>query len=384
MNPVKIISILLLTISSLQAKALFSDTLVVIFDRQSFVRGDNIEMEVYTEPYSSNRSAQTLHLWIDNVKTGQRWKYRYPYIKGRYKFSLKINDSIPNGTYAFNFLVQKNFLAIKGKLKNATAQDKEINYFARAGNRQPVIDGAALQPGGFFEINNFYFTDSLFFGFSPVQKSKENKFKIALETPIDSVFTPEASATEFITVGSVEAQTTPIDSIKYNYVFSEVSRKDKELLKEVILTTKEKNKRKAFEEKNVSGLFESENSITIDFYDSDELNGYTDIYSYLATKMPGLRVETNPENGQPLLYWRNEKTDIYVDEFVDTDFSPYTISMQDIEMIKIFRPGTRLGLDGLGGSVAIYTKKNSSRPGNKLGNYSFYVKGYTQKNTEWK
>jgi len=53
-------------------------------------------------------------------------------------------------------------------------------------------------------------------------------------------------------------------------------------------------------------------------------------------------------------------------------------------MVKIFSPGSRLGLDGFGGSVAIYTRRMSSRPGNKLSNYSFYVKGYTQKNAEWK
>jgi hypothetical protein len=384
MKPVKIISILLFALTSLQAKAVTADTLVVIFDRQNFVQGDSIEIEVYTEPYKNNQPAQTLHLWIDNIKTGQRWKYRYPYLKGRYKFALKINDSIPNGVYAFNFLLQNKFLAVHGKLKNATEEEKTVNFLAKAKNKPPVIDGVALQPGGYFEINDLYFTDSLFFGFSPVQKSKENRFKISLETPIDSAFTPESAITEFITVGTEETKNAPKDAVKYAYVFSAAGKKDKQLLEEVILKTKEKNKRKMYEEENVSGLFDSENAVTLDFYDSDELTGYTDIYSYLVTKMPGLRIETNPENGQPLLYWRNEKTDIYVDEFADTDFSPYSISMQDIEMIKIYRPGNRMGLDGLGGSVAIYTKKRSTRPGNKLSNYSFYVKGYTQKNAQWR
>jgi hypothetical protein len=280
--------------------------------------------------------------------------------------------------------LQKRFLTIKGKLSNGTDKDKEINYFVRSGKRPPIIDGAALQPGGYFEINDLYYTDSLFFGFSPAQKSKENRFKISLETPIDSAFIPETAVTEFITVGTEKTQNASNDAIKYNYVFSVVSKKDKELLEELVLKTKVKTKRKKFEEENVSGLFDSENSITLDFYENDELNSYTDIYSYLVTKIPSLRIETNPENGQPLLYWRNDKTDIYVDEFADTDFSPYSISMQDIEMIKIYRPGNRMGLDGLGGSVAIYTKRRSIRPGNKLSNYSFYVKGYTPKNAEWK
>lgn len=380
----KTFSLLVFVLVAFAIKAAASDTLVVIFDKQQFVQGDSIEMEVYTDPFRADLPAQTLHLWIDNVKTGQRWKFRYPFIKGRYKFSVKISDSIPNGAYAFNFMLQQKFLAVKGLVKNAGNQDKEINYLARSGNRPPVIDGAALQPGGWFEINNLYFTDSLFFGFSPVEKSKENKLKIAIETPLDSVFVPESLTTEFITIGKIETQIPFSDTVKNNYVFIEADKKDKSLLKEVVVQTKVKTKRKTFEEENVSGLFDAENSITLDFYDSDELTNYTDVYSYLVAKIPGLRTETNPENGQPLLYWRNDKTDIYVDEFIDTDFSPYSISVQDIEMIKIYRPGTRMVLDGLGGSVAIYTKRRSTRPGNKLSNYSFYVKGYTPKSAAWK
>ncbi len=377
----KVFSILLFVLSAFAAKGTTSDTLVVIFDKQQFVQGDSIEMEVYSEPFKSNQPAQTLHLWIDNIKTGQRWKFRYPYLKGRYKFSLKISDSIPDGLYAFYFLVQNKFLAVKGTLKNPGEADKAINYMATAKNRVPIIDGVELDAAGSFKIENLFYTDSVYFGFSPAKKSKINPLKVSLETALDSTFIPESSIAELITIGY--AVPIPVDYVGNN-IISSLNRRQKDLLKEVVVQTKTKTKRKQFEEQNVSGLFDSENSITLDFYDSDELNGYTDIYSYLVTKMPGLRIQTNPENGQPLLYWRNDKTDIYVDEFADTDFSPYSISMQDIEMIKIYRPGNRMGLDGLGGSVAIYTKRRSNRPGNKLSNYSFYVKGYTQKNAEWK
>ena len=135
MKTVRIIFTLFLLLSFVQTKAAANDTLVVILDKQNFVQGDSIEMEVYAEPFNANQPAQTLHLWIDNIKTGQRWKFRYPFVKGRYKFSIKINDSIPNGTYAFNFLLQKKFLAVKGKLKNAGDDDKAVNYMAISKNK---------------------------------------------------------------------------------------------------------------------------------------------------------------------------------------------------------------------------------------------------------
>jgi hypothetical protein len=384
MAPVKIISILLFALFFLQVRGMASDTLVVIFDKQNFVQGDSIEMEVYTEPYMTNLPAQTLHLWIDNVKTGQRWKYRYPFLKGRYKFSLKINDSIPDGVYAFNFLLQQKFLAIKGKLKNAEAGDKEINYMATAKNKAPIIDGVPIESDGSFKIDNLFYTDSSYFGFSPPQKSKVNPLRIAIETPIDSAFTAEATTTEFIIISADEKLIAQKDAVVNQYVFSVQNKKDKELLKELVLRTKAKSKREKFENENVSALFSSDNAKTIDFYENDELKNYTDIFSYLTANIAGMTTINDSETGRQFLYWRNEKVNIFVDEFFDSDFSGNSISVQDIEMVKIFSPGSRLGIDGFGGSLAIYTRRFSSRPGNRLSNYSFYVKGYSKKNEVWK
>ena len=378
----KAISVIVCMLSAIAVKANAADTLVVIFDKQNFVQGDSIEMEVYTEPFRADQPAQTLHLWIDNIKTGQRWKFRYPFLKGRYKFSIKINDSIPNGTYAFNFLLQKKFLAVHGKLKNADYEDKAVNYIATTKNKAPIIDGAELDDNGSFKIDNLFYTDSVYFGFSPVQKSKANKLKIAIETPIDSAFTPTATLIEFITIGS--AETLREDSIEKGYVFTLADKKDKRMLQEIVLKTKQKTKREKFENENVSGLFASDNAKTIDFYESDELKNYPDIYSYLTANVAGLTTYNDEETGKTILYWRKEKVNIFVDEFLDVDFSPVSLSVQDIELVKIYSPGSRLGLDGFGGSVAIYTRRMSNRPGNKLSNYSFYVKGYTHKKTEWK
>lgn len=382
MVPVKMISILLLAFSFLQVKATVSDTLVVIFDRQQFVQGDSIEMEVYTEPFQSNLPAQTLHLWIENVKTGQRWKYRYPFLKGRYKVSLKINDSIPNGVYAFNFLLQKKFLAVHGKLKNAEDGDKVVNYIAITKNKAPIIDGATLNNNGSFSIEHLFYTDSVYFAFSPPQKSKANRLRIALETPIDSVFTPETAVTEFVTIGGADTLLT--GAVERGYVFSLADKKDAQLLQEIVVKTKQLSKREKFEKDNVSGLFASDNAKTIDFYENDELKNYPDIFSYITANVAGITSYNDEQTGRTILYWRKEKVNIYVDEVLDIDFSPISLSVQDIEMVKIYSPGSRLGLDGFNGSVAIYTRRLSNRPGNKVSNYSFYVKGYTQKNAEWK
>lgn len=376
----KTFSLLVFVLVAFAVKAAASDTLVVIFDKQNFVQGDSIEMEVYAEPFRAGLPAQTLHLWIDNVKTGQRWKFRYPFVKGRYKFSVKVSDSIPNGTYAFNFMLQKKFLAVKGRLKNAEEEDKEMNYVATTRNRAPIIDGIELDADGSFKIDNLLYTDSVFFTFSPAEKSKTNRFKIAIETPIDSVFTPEASITEFVTVGPVE--TVNAAGSEKGYVFS-TSDKNHTLLQEIVVKTKQVSKREKFENENVSGLFASDNARTFDFYENDDLKNYPDIYSYITANVAGITSYNDEQSGKTVLYWRNQNVNIYVDEFYDANFSPISLSVQDIEMVKVYSPGSRM-LDGFNGAVAIYTRRMSSRPGNRMSNYCFYVNGYTQKNAEWK
>jgi hypothetical protein len=216
--------------------------------------------------------------------------------------------------------------------------------------------------------------------FSPAQKSKANPFKISIETPIDSVFTPEASLTEFVTIGPDEI--TNAEAAEKGYVFS-TADKNHTLLQEIVVKTKQVSKREKYENENVSGLFASDNARTIDFYENDDLKNYPDIYSYITANIAGITSYNDEQSGKTVLYWRNQNVNIYVDEFYDANFSPVSLSVQDIEMVKIYSPGSRM-LDGFNGAVAIYTRRMSSRPGNRLSNYSFYVKGYTQKNAEWK
>ena len=381
----KAVSILLFVLSFLQVKAAATDTLVVIFDRDNFIQGDSIEMEIYTEPHRNDFPARTLHLWIDNIKTGQRWKYRYPFLKGYCKIGLKISDSIHSGIYAFNFLLQDRFLTIKGKVLNATKQDTSVNYFVKANGKIPVIDGAGLQPGGLFKIEDLYFTDSVLFSFSPLQPKKENKLRIEIETPVDSVFIPALTAIEFIQIGKTVGPGPDTAVLKQTYSFD---IKDKKLLQEVIVKTKTRKPIDEYKDKYVRGLFENEDAKTLDFLGSDEALSFPDLFTYLTFKFPALVQKINAETGQPFLAYRSQAVDIYVDEFLDTDFSLSGVSIQDVAMIKFFSQSFRLGGgindSGFGGSIAIYTKNPQDKKGNKLSNYTFLIKGYSTMGSEWK
>ena len=378
------VAILIMVLICFYERTVAQDTLIVIFDRENFIQGDSIEMEIYTEPYQANRFAQTLHLWIDNIETGQRWKYRYPFIKGRINVGLKIAGGIPTGTYAFNFLLQNQFLAINGKILSKEKNDSSINYLARANGKIPVIDDVVLQPGGVFRVTNFFFTDSALFSFSPAQPKKRNELQIGIETPIDSLFFPAATTAGFITIGRLGNIDTALkQKTAYSFDLS-----DKRLLREVVVKTKAKTPMDEYKEKYVSGLFGGEDATTVNFLDNDEASSFPDLFSYLVFKIPGLIQLINPENGQPYLAYRNKKVDIYVDEFLDTDFWITGINIQNVAMVKFYHQSLRVGM-GLSdretdGSIAIYTKRPGDRRGNKLSNYTFLIKGYSSMSGEWK
>jgi hypothetical protein len=384
----KAFSIHLLVLSSFFVQAAAQDTLIAIFDRENFVQGDSIEMEVYTEPYRSHAPAKTLHLWIDNIRTGQRWKYRYPLVKGRCNIGLRISDSIPNGTYAFNFLLQDKFLTIKGKLLSEEKTDSSVNYFANAKKKVPIIEEAMIQPGGFFIIDNLFFTDSVFFSFSPAKQKKGSKLRISIETPLDSVFIAGASVTEFINIGKRDSPSAGAGDEKNRYAFDAKGMNQSNLLKEVVVQAKGKKPIDEYKEKYVSGLFGNEDAKTIDFLGSEEALSFPDLFTYLTFKIPFLVQKVNSDNGQQFLTYRNETVDIYVDEFLENDFSQTSVSIQDVAMVKFFSQSFRLGggiMDnGIGGSLVIYTKKPQDKKGNKLSNYTFLIRGYTSLAGEWK
>jgi hypothetical protein len=354
-----------------------NDSISVIFNQYQFKQGENIFIET---------TIDTLHLWIDNLSNGKRQKLRYPMLNGYLKVALKVDSTIADGKYAFNFLLSKQFFAVNGKVEKGIPDGKHINYVVSAKMKAPVVNEVTMNPDNTFAVQNFYFVDTVLFSFSPVIKSKENNLQVTINTPLDSAFVPIATTNEFITIGKTnEEEAYNISSNNYSFI---QYKKDKRILQEVIVTGRKKNETEKFDEENSRGVFTMGDAKVIDFLSSNDHLSFPDLYSYLQTIIPGIQVVTNANNGQPLLRWRNETTDIYVNEVYEDDFNPNNISLQDIAIIKVYRQGYRLQGgslgDGLGGTIAIYTKGKNNYNSNKLSNYTFSIKGYTDLFTNWK
>ena len=116
-----------------------TDSLLIHFLKNSFHKGDSIQFEVSSMDSINARKASTLHLWIEEIKTGKKWHYRYPYINGYLSAALKINENMSEGDYAFNFSVQKAFFSLNGKVMNTNKHYPFLNYALISKTNQTII-----------------------------------------------------------------------------------------------------------------------------------------------------------------------------------------------------------------------------------------------------
>jgi hypothetical protein len=385
MKPAKLISALLFLFFTSVASAQENDSITVQLNNTAFEKGDTISFEVNLQNYAAVAKTATIQLWIENIKTGTRRKFRYPLVNGYISAKLKIDSSVQDGMYAFNFLLQKSFFTLKGKAANTIRNEKVLNYVMISKNKQTIVDFVDLSEQQSFSIRNLLFQDSAFIIFAdPKQKRKSNNLLISIETPLDSAFVPVASCTRFISVGHAQNEEQQKMTDTAGYVFKKDDTKYKLVMPEVVVKTKSKKRLEDFDRENTTGSFTGQDAIILDGISSDEIANTPDLFTYLSIKVGGLRLETDNTTGNQSFTWRGQPVDMYINEIRLDPEIPVFINPSDIAMIKIFRPGTALSADaGAGGSIAIYTKTSQySKATNR--NYSFFINGYTGLEAVWK
>jgi hypothetical protein len=381
----KWIGCLLILLSNCVAYAQEKDSITVQLTNTVFHKGDTIGFEVNLQNYTKVAKTATIQLWIENIKTGGRWRYRYPLVNGYISAKLKVDSSLPDGLYAFNFLMQKSFFTLNGHAQNITTNQKVLNYVMISKNKQTVADFVELNDQQSFAIRNLLFQDSAFIIFAdPKQKHKSNNLLINIETPLDSVFVPVATGTKFIMVGHVENDGVKKAIDTAGYVFKTDDGRYKMVMPEVVVKTKSKKRLEDFDRENTTGSFTGSDAIILDGISSDEIANAPDLYTYLSIKVGGLRLETDNTTGNQSFSWRGQAVDMYINEIKLDPEIPVLINPSDIAMIKIFRPGSTLSADtGAGGAFAVYTKTAQySKATNR--NYSFFINGYTGLDAVWK
>jgi hypothetical protein len=122
---------------------------------------------------------------------------------------------------------------------------------------------------------------------------------------------------------------------------------------------REKSPAEKLDERYASGMFAGGDAYTFDLLDDVFANAMPDIFTYLQGKVPGLQIITGQgPGGAPSLSWRGGRPSLYLNEMQVDASQLQNISVPDIAMVKVFRPGSGVGFGGgSGGTIAVYTKK---------------------------
>jgi hypothetical protein len=364
--------ILLFSLQSINA----SDSLIVQINKSQFIQGDTINIDGVYNYLDKSSAAITLNVWIENIEKTRIWKFRYPILNGEIQADIVIDETLPEGKYAVNFLVQKDFFTIKGKVRDYNPKSKGLIYLMMSKGKANYIGNLLPDPDGNFQIGKMAFPDTARFVFSPISK-RTNDLKIDIVTSLDSLFTPAFVTTQFITFGNPKL--TLADTIK-PYVFDESKLKEGLTLENVTVTATRKKKIDQFDEEVASGMFQGYATIFDGLTDSN-IASAADIFSFLQGRVAGLDIKLSLESGGYNVRWRNSNVAIYLDEFRIDASDPMMVNPADVAMIKVFRPGE--GGPTNGGAIAIYTKRGAYLDSSSR-RYNFLVRGYTPLLCVWK
>lgn len=386
----KIQLILLLYFASLLSTK--ANNLIVQINTQQTTVGNQLNFTCQTID-NSKKAVWTLHLWIEHLTTHKKWKYRFPMIGGYTTASLKIDSSILEGNYAFNFAVQKMPLSIYGYIKNFEAKDSIISCIVSA-NKKFQLDYIKVDDQGNFRCKKYIFQNKGNFIFMPLRKfnKKNNPLEIELTTTLDSIFEPYAKTVKFIKIGNPKQTDNKIDSVNYSlapedFVF------EKGTLDNVTVTTTRKKPIEEFNEKYSTGVFKTETEKIIDGLETEDmLAGYIDVLDFLNERVSGLFIKktdyNNISSSNSEMYnydfsYRSSKTaTLFIDEIV-VDISQFaSFPTREIAMIKIYPPPFLGAWGGNSFGLAIYTRKPDFAKGKKSTN-NFTIKGYDDLEISW-
>jgi hypothetical protein len=120
-----------------------------------------------------------------------------------------------------------------------------------------------------------------------------------------------------------------------------------------------KSEKEKLDERYASGMFSGGDGYTYDLINDPFASAMPDIFTYLQGKVPGLQITPGSgPGGTPSLSWRGGRPGLYLNEMQVDAQQLQTVSVTDIAMVKVFRPGSGVGFGGgAGGTIAVYTKK---------------------------
>lgn len=243
----------------------------------------------------------------------------------------------------------------KGILKSG-----HISMFLRAPvDSLTYFISGAIDPNGYFLLNKLNFHDSATLYYKTtdtLHKGREVTVNflsnptadpyVRLSTPLLGLQQPQGpSLNRFLEMAQDRNQVSRFISNR------------SVLLKQVDVTATKIPKEKTTAERYTSGMFKSDNGYTFDL--TNETLPYTSIFQYLQGRVAGMIISGNPSN--PSVRWRGGTPGFFLDEIPVSAEEIGNVSVDDIALVKVYRPPFYGSFGGSSGAIAIYTKRGGDR-----------------------
>lgn len=334
-----------------------------------FLLSNDLKGTVYNPAYYFSSTDDSVKIFLDLVMMTNGWRRfkwedvlaeKWPVIKNQPDNLLSINGSVLG--LSRTQLYQKDLTGIF-KTKNGTVTIYNIPI-----NKEGLFSETGL---------NFFDTAQLYYSLS------NDKDKV-LTTAASFSFLSNLTKVPPAGNGLLSSFYQPLyqDStvlLKNNSMIALLKKQNDfnkvKTLETVLLVRKQKSLKEKMEKEYTSGFFSGGDGYTFTTEDDPFAKSAINVLAYLQGRVAGLQISSV---GQGSATWRGSATNIFLNE-VNADLnSVQNINMNDVAMIKVFRPpffGAMGG--GAGGAIAIYTKKGGSDNSQVKGLPVALIQGYS-------
>ena len=317
-----------------------------------FLLTNDLKGYVFNPAYYFSSDADSVKQNLDLVMMTNGWR--------RFKWEDVLAEKWPVIT-----LKPEKFLSIKGKVLGLSAlqlNGKGLTGIIKTKNGASEFLTIPMTRDGQFKLDNLYFFDTakLYYQFnndkdkvltSSASFTFNNSFIKSPLPPyslLSTLYAPQ-KADSVILLRSSNLARLQRDQTERNRV---------QTLSTVIIKAKQKSLKEKMDADYTSGFFSGGDGYTFTTDDDPFAKSAQSVFSYLQGKVAGLQISTQ---GQGEATWRGSATSLFLNESTTDVSQLQNINMNDVAMIKVFRPpffGAMGG--GAGGAIAVYTKKGAA------------------------
>ncbi|MBZ5858934.1 hypothetical protein [Flavihumibacter profundi] len=257
---------------------------------------------------------------------------------------------------------------------------RDLTLIVGIKNSQQEILSIPVSSDGRFTVNNILFYDTARV-FYQINKDK-NKFltsNTSLKLSTNFLLSaPPFSIDSLVTYSLPQFESAVTmyneDITSKNFAVIESHRKV-QTLDSVTVVGRQKTKRELLDDRYTTGQFKGGNDFI--FIPDDDPSGFgaTNVFMYLQNKVPGLTIWNYGSYVE--VFMRGGKPGLYFNEMPVSLGQLYDTPMEDIAMVKVFRPPFIGNFGGGSGAIAVYRKTGKDLLKSIKGLNTTKVTGYT-------